>query len=181
MRKFGQIQASYWTDPDVRPLDLSAKAIGAYLLTCEHTNIIGCFRLPKVYVSEDLDIGIETVSEGFQNLSGIGFLRYCEGTQWVLLPKFLRWNELANPNTAKGARKQFEAVPEKISVYGELCESILRYGRHLEGDFRNRLETLCEQYRNIEIEREIDIDPDISPSKGGIATSSRTLAVGGGR
>lgn len=145
MREYGQIQCSFWTDPDIQGLSDSAARLAAYLLTGPHSNGLGCYRLPNGYIEADFGWNSERVSKGFHELFQIGFCTRCEATNFLLMPKFLRWNPISNDNVAKARVKEFDAVPKKASIYKDLCESILLYGERLPEGFRNRLETLSKQ------------------------------------
>lgn len=147
MREYGQIQSSYWTHPDIQPLSVEAKVIGAYLLTCQHTNGIGCFRIPIGYVSIDLGMGIETVSKGFRELSENGFLEHDPRSEYVLIPQFLRWNKISNPNSAKARISEFDLVPSSVSIYPKLINALLRHGKYWGDEFLNRLEALSKGFR----------------------------------
>lgn len=148
MREYGQIQSAYWTHPDIQALSPETKLIGAYLLTCQHTNGIGCFRIPIGYVSIDLGMGIETVSKGFQELFENGFLVRDERSEFVLLPAFLRWNPISNPNSAKARQKEFEIIPSSLSIFPNLVNALLEHGNYWQDDFRNHIETLSKGLRN---------------------------------
>lgn len=145
MREYGQIQCSFWTDPDMQGLSDAAARLACYLLTGPHSNGLGCYRLPDGYIQADFGWTSQTVSKAFQELFETGFCKRCQSTQFVLIPKFLRWNPIANANVAKAREKEFEAVPRKASIYGRLAASMLDYAGHLSEPFRNRLETLSKQ------------------------------------
>lgn len=146
MREYGQIQCSFWTDPDIQRLSDGAARLAAYLLTGPHSNGIGCYRLPDGYVIADFGWALETVSERFAELFEIGFCKRCERTDYVFMPKFLRWNQIANGNVASAREKEFCVVPQKFSFYQELAEVLIKYGRHFKEPFANRLETVSKQY-----------------------------------
>ncbi len=145
MREYGQIQSSYWADPDIKELSDFGKMLGAYLLTSPHSNGLGCFRIPLGYVSEDFGKDLETVRKGFDELFLKWFLSYCEGTNFVLIHKFLRWNPISNPNVAKSRQKEFDIVPKKFKHYNKLCSELIEHGSHFEEPYRNRFETLSKQ------------------------------------
>jgi hypothetical protein len=149
MREYGQIQCSFWTDPEIQSLTDQARQLAAYLLTGPHSNGLGCYRLPNGYVEADFNWDNETVSKGFDELLKIGFAKRCESTFFVFIPKFLSWNEISNPNVAKSREKEFNLVSGKASIYAELCLSLLKYGNHFSEPFRNRLETLSKQEKNL--------------------------------
>ncbi len=140
MREYGQIQCSYWTDPDIQGLPDVAKLLGAYLMTGPHSNGLGCYRLPNGYIQADLGWSSDTVSEGFQALSEIGFAHRCENTDFVVIPKFLRWNPVPNESAAKARIKEFEQVPaRKFSYYSLLAQSLMKHGKHWPEWFKEHL------------------------------------------
>ena len=148
MREFGQIQATFWTDPDLRQLSDQAKLLAAYLLTGSHTTSLGCMHLPLHYMAYDLNWEPETVSKPFGELFRNGFVMIDEPFQYVLIPNFLKFNRIKNPNVAKRIAKDFQLVPKKSSVFMPLVECLLRYGQYFDASFQNNLETVSKQFRN---------------------------------
>ncbi len=113
VRDHGRIPCAYWTSAEIQPLAVDPKLLGAYLLTCEHGTIAGAFRLPVGYVADDLKWSSERVSEGFMELSRIGFINRCETSNWVWLRKYLEWNAPENPNQWKAIRKVVALIPSR--------------------------------------------------------------------
>lgn len=182
MREYGQIQCSFWTDPDIQSLSDSAARLAAYLLTGPHSNGLGCYRLPDGYIMADFGWDQETVSKGFAELFEIGFCKRCESTGFVFLPKFLRWNAIANGNVASAREKEFDAIPKKFEFYQELCAALLAYGKHLSEGFRNRLQTVCEGYGKQD-PTQPDPDPMNTPDGvfvAGAADDGQTPCTGDG-
>lgn len=142
MREYGQIQCSFWSDPDAQGLSDDGKLLACYLMTGPHSNGIGCYRLPDGYIQADLGWTQQRVSKGFAELFQIGFSERCETTFFVLIPKFLKWNPIANGNVAKAREKEFEAISKKASVFAKLCDSLARFGNH----WANGFETVLKEY-----------------------------------
>lgn len=112
MRDYGRVHCAFWTSRDIERLSDDARILALYLLTGPHTTISGAFRLPDLYVSEDLRWPLERVRKGFDELLANGFANRCETTKWVWICKFLDWNTPENPNQWKAARKLAAQVPE---------------------------------------------------------------------
>jgi|WetSurMetagenome_2_1015567.scaffolds.fasta_scaffold43289_4 hypothetical protein len=169
MREYGQVQVAFWTHPDIQGLSDQAKLLALYLLTCSHSNSLGCYRLPEGYITEDLKWGSETVSKRFRELENNRFAFRDKNTGWVFMPNFLRWNTPQNPNVAKGIEKIFDSVPTNFKQYRNLLETVLKFGNRLSEPFRNRLETVLESFRNKEPEPEpepkeyVGFPSDVSP------------------
>ena len=127
MREYGQIQSSYWNSPKVHSWSTEGKLLGTYLLTGPHTISLGCMRIPVGYVMADLNWSAETVSKGFAELFRSGFIDHDLKAEWVLLPQFLEWNPIANPNVAIKIAKEFMACSSStIKRRFSLTKSLLK-------------------------------------------------------
>lgn len=147
MREYGKVYSSFWQSPEVRAMSEDGRTLALYLLTTPHGSMLGAFRMPDAYAAEDLQWPLERVSEGFRNLIESQFLTRDEATKWLILPKFLKWNQFDNPNVAKAAHRALEQVPDG-HIKQQLAAAILEFGAHLSEPFRKACETLSEQYRN---------------------------------
>lgn len=147
MRDYGRVYSSFWQSPDCRTLTEDARTLALYLLTCPHATLIGCYRLPDAYAADDLQWSSERVREGFAKLSESGFVVRDDATQWVLVAKYLKWNQFENPNVARAAVKAFDQVPEgrvKWLIAKALCE----FAQHLPAEFKEACATLPEPFGN---------------------------------
>lgn len=142
MREYGQVQCSFWTDPDVQGLSDSSTLLAVYLLTGPHSNGIGCYRLPDGYIQADLGWSPETINESFSELLEAGFAYRCQDTGFVVIPKFLRWNRIANGNVATARQREFESIPKKFRYYSLAVQSLMEYGAHWSEDFITLLQTV---------------------------------------
>jgi hypothetical protein len=149
MREYGKVYTAFWSDPTIRSMSEDARVLALYLLTCQHGNSIGLFRLPNAYAADDLQWTTERVSKGFLDLIESKFLVRETTSNWLVIPKYTKWNGFENPKVAIGAMKILEAAPDGDAK--SLCaRSIAQFGAHLTEEFRNRLDTLSKGYRNKE-------------------------------
>ena len=144
-REYGQIQSAFWTHPDIRSLSHDTKLIGAYLLTSLHTNGIGCFFAPEGYASGDLGYPIDTVSKAYSELTECGFMKRCPHTDYVFIPKFLRWNPISNPKVGIARVKELKAIPTTFTYLVELVQSCRDFGAKWPDDFDTVCNTLCQR------------------------------------
>ena len=172
MREYGQIQCSFWSDPDIRGLPDMEVNLAAYLLTGPHSNGLGCYRLPYKYIEADRPWSEATIIEGFRKLFEMGFCVRCERTEFVLIRKFLYWNPISNGNVAKARMKEFETVPRKSSIYRDLCHSCLQYGDHWPDEFETLLETVSKGY----VEQE-PTQPNPNQNQNQTTPEQKTLSV----
>lgn len=115
----------------MRRVSDDARLLALYLLTGQHTNMIGCFRLPDGYVSEDLAWTPERVSKGFDELSANGFATRDSSSKWVLIRNFLTWNSVENPNQGIAALRLFDQVPDTSTVKPELARVLASAISHI--------------------------------------------------
>lgn len=115
MREYGRIHCAFWTSNDIQSMSEDGRWLAMYLLSSQHTTIIGAFRLPDGYVCEDLKWSSGRVAKGFAELFAKGFANRCETTKWVWIRKFLQWNPPENPNQWKAAKKIASQIPAGCS------------------------------------------------------------------
>jgi len=142
MRDYGQIQCAFWQSPDIQRLSDVGKLLASYLLTGPHSNGLGVYRLPDGYVMADLGWTSETVSKGLQELSRNCFAYRFDNV--VLMPNFLRWNPVANPNSAKAREREFDLLPNG-NAKTFAAQSIRAFPRHFRPEFLNRIETVAKR------------------------------------
>lgn len=152
MRDYGKVHTSFWSSDDMRHLSDDARLLALYLLTGQHTNMIGCFRLPDGYITEDVNWPIERVSKGLLELSQRGFITRNPKSKWVFITNFMRWNTIDNVNCAVAALKlfgqipdEFEAKPAMARVFIELMTPI---SEHKNAEKIKGLETLLKPFAN---------------------------------
>ena len=142
MRIYGSIQISFWEGSDIQNLSDQSKLLALYLLTGPHSNMLGCFRLPDGYITEDLKWNDSDVQIAFSQLFEIDFLIRDSSSSWLAIHHFLKWNPIQNPRQGIGIQKLFEFVPKKSMVMKPLINGLLTYGKFLNKEFIDRLHTL---------------------------------------
>lgn len=165
MREYGKIHGRFWTSGTIRSLTDDGRILAAYLLTTNHANMLGCFYMPAGYVAEDLKWGIERVREGFAELFHKGFATFSEGSSWVVIHTFLKWNQLENPNVVKAAVKLFDQIPDDCGLKPLLARFIKEYESRFPVDKLNRFETVSKPYRKQEPEPEQEPEPIPEPEE----------------
>lgn len=161
MRDFGRVRTAFWDDPDVKGCSAAAKMMALYLITSQHTNAIGLFRLPIAYMQDDTGLTKQQVEQAFSELRDIGYVEHCERLPWIWIPKFLKHNAPENSNVWRKCVKDLISVPYECntaarSVAGQLqkiaSESRFKNGQtclkeHEITDlerFRNGIETVTD-------------------------------------
>lgn len=148
MRDYGKVYTAFWTSEDARGLSEDGRTLALYLLTCPHGNMIGCFRLTNAYAADDLMWDIERVSEGFAELSAKGYAYRCERTFWVVINRYLKWNQFENPNVGKAAGKLFETITPPYAVKALLAKALREFSPTFPVQILDKFETLSKPFPN---------------------------------
>ena len=164
MRDYGKIQTHFWSSSELRAVSVEAKLLAAYLLSSPHTNMIGCFRLPHAYASADLNLTVGRIGELMGELETAGFAQYDAAEMWVIMPRFLKFNRIENPNQAKAAAALVARVPENPRIRATLMQAFQDYAptvaKALRNGSGNGSGTLPQPFRNQEQEQEQEQEPD---------------------
>ncbi|MFP2239927.1 hypothetical protein ACLEX4_15540 [Pseudescherichia vulneris] len=184
MRDYGKVHTSFWISDGMRQVSDDARLLALYLLTGQHTNMIGCFRLPDGYVSEDLGWPFERVSKGFEELFRNGFATRDSSSKWVLIRNFMTWNSIENPNQGISALRLFTQVPDNASVKPELARLMADAIAHIDPEKLKGSERVIKPFLNQEQEQEQEQEennsghgdatpPDEVPHPGDLAQSKK--------
>jgi hypothetical protein len=141
MREYGQVQSAFWQSPDAEALSDRGKLLACYLMTGPYTNGIGCFRVTDGNVMDDFGWDQVTVVETISELSRIGFAE--RFGKLIFIPKFLRWNRIANGNVAKARFQEFENLP-KGDAKSRVARALLEFCRHWETHHVTVLKTVSD-------------------------------------
>ncbi|WP_445394255.1 hypothetical protein [Stenotrophomonas maltophilia] len=124
MRDYGKIHTGFWASETMLGLESDARLLAIYLMTSQHTTMLGAFRLPDAYACEDLGWSSERFQKGLETLSQAGFVKYDRVTKVVWIVKFVKWNRPDNPNQQKSIVKLAQALPDSLAFKDEILASI---------------------------------------------------------
>lgn len=124
MRDYGKIHTGFWASETMLGLESDARLLAIYLMTSQHTTMLGAFRLPDAYACEDLGWDSERFRNGLKTLSEAGFVKYDGVAKVVWIVKFVKWNRPDNPNQQKSIIKLAQALPDSLAFKDEILASI---------------------------------------------------------
>lgn len=122
MRSFATVLSQFWTGRTGKAIAAAgkdARIVATYLLTCEHANMLGLYRLPLLYAAEETGLKRREVADALSQLQAIGFAHYDEATEfvWVLeMARFQLGLLLGEPlkegdKRTKGAARLYKQIP----------------------------------------------------------------------
>lgn len=123
MRDYGKIHTGFWASDTMLGLESDARLLAIYLMTSQHTTMLGAFRLPDAYACEDLGWDSQRFQNGLKTLTEAGFVKYDRATKVVWIVKFVKWNRPDNPNQQKSIAKLAQALPDSLAFKDEILES----------------------------------------------------------
>lgn len=119
MRDYGKVSPQFWigeTGKKMRKAGPEAQVVALYLMTCPHSNMIGLYYLPVMYIGHETGLGIEGASKGLERAIEAGFCSYDEASEvvWVHeMAKFQIGDQLSDGDKrCKGVQNEYDSVPE---------------------------------------------------------------------
>ncbi len=123
MRDYGKISPQFWTGKTGKAIKAGgpdAVVVAVYLMSSPHSNMIGMYYLPMMYLAHETGLGIEGASKGLRRACEAGFCSYDEASEVVWVHEMARYQiagELsANDNRVKGIQREIDSVPENPFV-----------------------------------------------------------------
>lgn len=87
MRDYGTVSPKFWTQGTGKALrgNPEAQIVALYLMTSPHSNMIGVFHLPLLYIAHETGLTMEGASKGLQRGIDSGFCQYDAETETVFV------------------------------------------------------------------------------------------------
>ncbi len=79
MRDYAKIAPQFWIGPtgkQIKKLGMSAQLIALYLISNPHSNMLGIYYLPCVFIAHEVGTPLGRASKALQALCQIGFCSY---------------------------------------------------------------------------------------------------------
>lgn len=122
MANFMPVSPLFWSDQKVFSWSEQERYLALYLLTCEHRNLEGLFRLPYAYIMEDLEWSMDEVKQRMGRLIEDEFIRYDKAAKVVLLRNAMKFHSPGSARQLKGALNVLRSVPP-TTLWGEFVEA----------------------------------------------------------
>jgi hypothetical protein len=125
MANYYRVSPKFWPWARRRGLTDAQATLAFYLLTCEHRNLEGLYRLPKLYISADLGWPAKKVDENLAAVLATGFAEYDDAAEMLLIPKALKHQAPTTEKQIAGAIAQIERIPRSClwNAFRMACES----------------------------------------------------------
>lgn len=119
MRDYAKLVPTFWTGKTGKALKArgsEAVIVAMYLMSSPHSNMLGLYYQPVLYMAHETGLGIEGASKGLQGAIDAGFCSFDEESEmvWVFeMASFQIASELMpKDKRCIGIQKELEALPE---------------------------------------------------------------------
>jgi hypothetical protein len=145
MRDYAKLAPTFWTGRTGRAIKrrgIEGVVVALYLVSSPHSNMLGLYYQPLLYLAEETGLTIEGASKGLRWCIECGFCSYDDETKTVWVHEMAAWQVAASlsegDKRCKGIQKDYDALPDNPF----LCAFFERYAepfhltrkREFEGD-----------------------------------------------
>lgn len=121
MRSYALLLPAFWTGNTGKAITAAgkdARIVATYLLTCEHANMLGLYRLPLLYAAEETGLKRREVAAALEQLKAFGFAHYDDATEFIWVLEMARFQLGLLPSEtlkegdkrAKGAARIYKQI-----------------------------------------------------------------------
>lgn len=109
-RLFSKVSPAIWTSQRFRGVSPMARTFFLYLLTNEHIDSSGCYRLPDAYACCDFGIEQDQLTAVFAELTQADMISRDVDVEWLLIKRWFKHNPPTNRDYAKGTKNRIAAI-----------------------------------------------------------------------
>lgn len=142
MSRYQRIYNYIWRDLTFRALSDDGRTLFLYCLTSPHSNTLGIYRCPDLYIMEDLGWGRKRLNSAKKELSESSNVKFDEKKSLICVRQNLKHNPIENSNQVLYCLKILNSL-EYSPIFQELNIEPLSKPFH-----KPLLERLGEQFRN---------------------------------
>jgi hypothetical protein len=118
MREYGKVGPTFWTGTtgkEIKRRGSEAVIVALYLMSSPHSNMLGLFYQPVLYMAHETALGIDGAWKGLQGCIEAGFCQFDPETEmvWIIEMASYQIAPTLSPsdNRCKGLRKDYDSLP----------------------------------------------------------------------
>jgi len=119
MREYAKVGPTFWTGATGKALrrrGSEAVIVALYLVSSPHSNMLGLYYQPLMYMAHETGLGIEGASKGLRGCIEAGFCRYDDDTEMVFVHEMAAWQIADALSSAdkrcRGIQKDYDSLPD---------------------------------------------------------------------
>ncbi len=183
MRDYAKIVPTFWTGATgkaIRRRGSEGVVVAMYLMSSPHSNMLGLFYQPMLYMAHETGLGLEGASKGLLVCIEEGFCHYDEASEmvWVVeMAKYQIGNSLkASDNRCAGIQREYNSLQDNPFLYP--------FWRHYQAEFHltnaRGAEAPSKPLASQEQEQEQEQEQDSSSSLRSDSSAPLALTLVGG-
>jgi len=118
MRRYAKISPQMWigeTGRKLRDAGHETMLVALYLLSNPHSNMLGLYYLPKLFIAHETGLGVEGAAKGLRRAIEEGFCAYDEASEVVFVYEMARYQiaDHLQPSDKQcaGIQREYEGLP----------------------------------------------------------------------
>lgn len=119
MRDYAKMVPTFWTGKTGKALKskgVEAVVVAAYLLSSPHSNMLGLYYQPLLYMAHETGLGLEGATKGLAWACEVGFCAFDEASEMVWVYEMAGFqiapNLKASDNRCMGIQKDYDSLQE---------------------------------------------------------------------
>jgi len=109
--KYFTVYSKIWDDKKIKQLSTEAKLFFIYCLTSKHTNFLGLFHLPQLYIQADLNFEPKQIANIINELEKNKLILYDRESEVILIVNYIKYHQL-NSKQLKGTIPIIVDIPD---------------------------------------------------------------------
>jgi len=101
--EYRKIGIRLWRSEKFKKVDLTAKLMYVYFLTNPHSNTIGLYEIPPLYIPLDTDLKNGAINRAIKDLCEIGLISFDHKNDLILVERWLDHSPITNKKHCMGA------------------------------------------------------------------------------
>lgn len=117
MRDYASVSPQFWIGKTGKQLRncVEAQLVAMYLVTSPHSNMLGIYYLPVMYIAHETGLGLEGATKGLQRAIEAGFCTYDDDAEMVWVHEMARFQVgeslSRNDKRVTGIHRTLDALP----------------------------------------------------------------------
>lgn len=190
MRDYSAVVPTFWTGKtgkQIRALGPECQVVALYLLTSPHSNMIGLYYLPKIYLSHETGIPMEGACKALQSLSEVHFCTYNDDAETVFVHEMARYqigaDLVATDKRVKGVENELKKFHNNPLLKAFLRRYADAYHLDFDDEETSPIEAPSEPLRSQDRTGQVKTgqDQEVAPSTTSTGNISFVLQMQGGK
>lgn len=177
MRDYGVVSPKFWIGETGKALrgNAAAQVLALYLMTCPHSNMIGVFHCPVLYMAHETGLGMEGASKALASLIEANYCTYDEASETVFVHRMAAFqigeSLAAADKRCKGVEREWLNISSEQLKQAFFAMYSIAFHLPKQGEKASPFEAPSKPHASQEQEQEQEQDIDAPSAKSPRGTS----------